>query len=51
MAKDVERHCRECTKCQEAKLPAPVRAPVGIPWQMVAVNIYVLEVPISYNTN
>ena len=28
MAKDVERHCRECTKCQQAKLPAPVKAPL-----------------------
>lgn len=54
MAKDAERHCRECTKCQEAKLPAPVRAPltsipVGRPWQMVAVDV--LEVPVSYNGN
>ncbi len=44
MAKDVERHCHECTTCQEAKLPEPVRAPltstpVGRPWQMVAVDV------------
>ena len=54
MAKDVECHCRECTKCQQAKLPSPVRAPltsmpVGRPWQMVAVDV--LEVPVSYNSN
>ena len=54
MAKDVEQHCRECTKCQEAKLPTPMRAPltsipVGRPWQMVAVDV--LEVPVSYSTN
>ena len=47
MVKDVERHCYECTKCQEVKLSVPVRAPiqVGRPWQMVAVDV--LEVPIS----
>ena len=54
MARDVELHCRECTKCQQAKLPAPVRAPltsmqVGRPWQMLAVDI--LEVPVSYKNN
>ena len=54
MAKDVEHHCRECTKYQQAKLPAPVRAPLASipvgrlrPWQMVAVDV--LEVPVSYN--
>lgn len=54
MANDVEQYCRECTKCQQAKPPAPVRAPlknvpVGRPWQMVAVDI--LEVPLSSCNN
>ena len=54
MAQDVERHCRECTKCQQSKLPMPPRAPlrnvpVGRPWQMIAVDI--LEVPVSSNNN
>jgi len=54
MAKDVERYCRECTKCQQSKLSMPQRAPltslpIGRPWQMIAVNI--LEVPLSVNNN
>lgn len=54
MARDVEKHCRECTKCQQAKLPTPQRAPlmnmpIGQPWQMVAVDI--LKVPLSTNNN
>ena len=54
MAQDVERHCQECTKCQQSKLPMPPRAPlrnvpVGRPWQMIAVDI--LEVPVSSNNN
>ena len=54
MAKVVERHCRECTKCQQSKLSMPQRAPltnvpVGRPWEMIAVDI--LEVPISSNNN
>ena len=28
MAQDVERYCRECTKCQQSKLPMPPRAPL-----------------------
>ena len=41
-AKDVERHCQECTKCQQSKLSMPQRAPltnvpVGRPWEMIAV--------------
>ena len=28
MVRDVEQHCRECTNCQQAKLPAPMRAPL-----------------------
>ena len=54
MAKDVERHCQECTKCQQSKLPMPQRAPltnvpVGRPREMIAVDI--LEVPVSSNNN
>ena len=54
MAKDVERHCQECTKCQQSKLSMPQRAPltnvpVERPWEMIAVDI--LEVPISSNNN
>ena len=54
MAKDVEHHCHECTKCQQAKIPISVKAPlmsipVGRPRQMVAVDV--LEVPVSYITN
>ena len=28
MAKDVERHCRECTKCQQSRVSMPQRAPL-----------------------
>ena len=54
MAKDVEKYCRECTKCQKSKLSMPQRAPltslpIGRPWQMIAVDI--LEVPLSANNN
>lgn len=54
MAQDTERHCQECTKCQQSKLPMPQRAPltntpIGRPWQMVAVDV--LEVPVSANNN
>ena len=54
MARDVERHCRECETCQPSKLSMPQRAPlvnmpIGRPWQMVAVDI--LEVPLSRNNN
>ena len=50
MARDTENHCRECSKCQQAKPPMPQRAPltnirIGRPWQMVAVDV--LEVPVS----
>ena len=52
MAGDVETYCRQCTRCQQSKVPAPIRAPltsvpIGKPWQMVAVDI--LEVPVSRN--
>ena len=54
MAQDVEYHCRNCTKCQQSKLPLPPRAPlmnipIGQPWQMIAIDI--LEVPVSTNNN
>ena len=54
MAKDVEKYCRECTKCQKSKLSMPQCAPltslpIGRPWQMIAVDI--LEVPLSANNN
>ena len=54
MARDVERHCRECERCQQSKLSMPQRAPltnipIGRPWQMVAVDI--LEVPLSTGNN
>ena len=54
MNQHVERHCRECTKCQKFKLPQPTRAPltsmpIGKPWEMVAVDI--LTVSISTNGN
>ena len=48
MAKDVEQYCKQCSTCQQSKLPMPQRAPlhnisIGQPWQMVAVDI--LQVP------
>ena len=54
MAKDVDKYCRECKRCQQSKLSMPQRAPlinmpIGRPWQMVAVDI--LEVPLSSNNN
>ena len=54
MAQDVDKHCRECTNCQQAKLSLPQRAsntniPIGRPWQMIAVDI--LEVPVSLHNN
>ena len=54
MAQDVEVYCRQCTQCQQAKLPAPIRVPltslpIGRPWQMVAADI--LEVPVSYRNS
>ena len=53
MAKDVERHCRQCTKCQQSKLPMPPRTPltnvpIGRPWEMI---VDILEVPMSSNNN
>ena len=43
-------YCRKCIKCQQAKLPTPIHAPmnsipIGRTWQMIAVDI--LEVPVS----
>ena len=54
MTQDVDRYCRECTKCQQSKFTAPTRAPltnvpIGRPWQMVAIDI--LEVPVSLHDN
>jgi len=54
MAKDVEQYCKQCSTCQQSKLPMPQRAPlhnmpIGQPWQMVAVDI--LQVPLSTNNN
>lgn len=53
-ARDVDAYCRQCTTCQQAKLPSPTRAPptnvpIGRPWEMIAVDI--LEVPVSCNNN
>ena len=50
MARDVEKHCRECTTWQQTMPPVPQRVPltsttISRPWQMVAVDI--LEVPVS----
>ena len=49
MSHDVAEHCLTCTTCQQAKLPAPTKAPlvslpVGRPWEMLAVDV--LEVPL-----
>ena len=54
MAKDVEEYCKQCSTCQQSKLPMPQRAPlqnipIGQPWQMIAVDI--LQVPMSTNNN
>ena len=54
MVEDVEVYCCKCIKCQQAKLPTPIHAPmnsipIGRTWQMIAVNI--LEVPVSKNNN
>lgn len=56
MAKDEERHCKECTVCQQTNkvCHAPTRAqmmnvPIGRPWQMIVIDI--LEVPVSSNNN
>ena len=54
MSRDVAEHCLTCTTCQQAKLPAPTKAPlvslpVGRPWEMLAVDV--LEVPLSSHGN
>ena len=54
MAEDVEVYCRKCIKCQQAKLPTPIHAPmnsipIGKTWQMKVLDI--LEVPVSKNNN
>ena len=54
MARDVNRHCQECVRCQWSKLTRPQHAPltnipIGKPWEMDAVDV--LEVPLSRNNN
>ena len=54
MSRDVDQYCRQCSKCNASKPPAPQRAPmsnvpIGKPWQMAAADI--LEVPVSANNN
>jgi len=54
MIGDVNKHCLQCTTCQQSKLPAPtweplISLPVGKPWEMIAVDV--LEVPISFKGN
>ena len=54
MAGDTEAYCRQCTRCQQCKAPAPIRAPltsvpIGKLWQMIAIDI--LKVPVSVNNN
>ena len=54
MASDVNKHCQNCTLCQQAKLSSPPKAPlvslpVGRPWEMLAIDV--LEVPISTRGN
>ena len=54
MSRDIAEHCLTCTTCQQAKLPAPTKAPlmslsVGRPWEMLTVDI--LEVPLSSHSN
>ena len=54
MAHDVAQYCKQCTVCQQAKMPAPTPAPmknvpIGGPWQMLAADI--LEVPVSCRNN
>jgi len=54
MAQDVAKYCKQCTICQQAKLPGPTPAPltnvpIGEPWKMLASDI--LEVPVSRHNN
>ena len=54
VTRDVDQCCRQCSKCNASKPPAPQCAPmssvpIGKPWQMVAADI--LEVPVSANNN
>jgi len=51
MAQDVAKYVKQCSVCQQAKLPTPTPAPltnvlIGGPWQMLAADI--LEVPVSH---
>jgi len=50
MAKDVDQYCKQCSTCQQSKLPLPQPAPmqnvpIGQPWQVITVDI--LQVPLS----
>ena len=54
MSRDVDQHCRQCSKCNASKPPTPQRAPmssvpIGKPWHMVATDI--LKVLVSANNN
>ena len=54
MAQDVAKYCKQCSVCQQAKLPTPTPAPlsnvpIGGPWQMLAADI--LEVSVSRCNN
>ena len=54
MSRDVDQHCRQCSKCNASKPPTPQRAPmssvpISKPWHMVAIDI--LKVPVSANNN
>jgi len=54
MSHDVAQYCKQCTVCQQTKMPAPTPAPmknvpIGWPWQMLAADIS--EVPVSRCNN
>lgn len=54
MAQDVAKYVKQCSVCQQAKLPTPTPAPltnvpIGGPWQMLAADI--LEVSVSRRNN
>ena len=49
MAQDIAKYCKQCSVCQQAKLPAPTpslvtNVPIGGPRQMLATDI--LEVSV-----
>jgi len=54
LAIDVNKHCQQCTTCQQSKLLSPTRAPlvsllIGKPWEMIAIDV--LQEPMSFNGN